>query len=172
MEKQSQDVKDIEFDKWFENVQKEPLTTKEKILDQFDDFKMFLKDIRLAVLGFFIGMGNFWYYRELIYRDRWYDHDFLIKFITVKLKQMEENWHNCHYMGSDFTKKRMQIIRKGLETFEEEIDNMVYKKVTEIPQEYSDEERKEARKEIRKESRRIEDKVFSRLGRNIRRFWD
>lgn len=172
MKKQPQDVKDIEFDTWFENIHKEPLTFKEKILDKIDDFKMFIDDIRVAVLGFFIGIHNFWYYRKLIYRDRWYDHDFLIKFIIVKLKQMEENWHQSHYAGHKFTKCRMQIIRKSIENFEEDMDEMIHKKSMEIPDDATDKERKEIYREIRKECYKIEDKAFGRLGRNIRRFWD
>ena len=59
-----------------------------------------------------------WKYRNIIWKDRWYDYSYIIELLKFKLKDNIKNWDNAHYIGSDFTKKRMIVILKRIEEFD------------------------------------------------------
>lgn len=109
------------------------------------------------------GIKNFWIYRSLIWNDRWWDHYYLNRFIVRKLETMIDKWDDAHYVGSDFTKKRMIIIKDRIEKYDDikhelEYDYIVHKKYTN--EQYKDEIKK------------LNNKTWGEFGRNIRRFWD
>jgi len=54
------------------------------------------------------GIKNFWYYRKVIYNDRWYDHFFLLEMMEVKLRNMVDNWDKAHYANSEVEKLQME----------------------------------------------------------------
>ena len=108
------------------------------------------------------GLMNFWKFRKVIWRDRWWDYSFLDELILFKLKDMESHWgKDTHYVGDKFSKGRLKILIKRLETLEEDIDNStgsLFKNKT--------------INEINKQHQNQLDNFYKVLGRNIRRFWD
>jgi len=121
------------------------------------------KHIEEPYCSFIDGIKNFWTYRSLIWNDRWWDHYYLNRFIVRKLETMIDNWDDAHYVGSDFTKKRMIIIKDRIEKYDDikhelEYDYIVRKKYTN--EQYKDEIKK------------LNNKTWGEFGRNIRRFWD
>lgn len=108
------------------------------------------------------GIKNLWTYKSVIWNDRWYDYSFIIKLLEFKLKYTIKNWDKAHYIGSDFTKKRMQIILNRIEEYQTNLDNlqeMYYLK-------------KIDKKEYRRLKEELLNKTWKSLGKNITRFWD
>ena len=67
------------------------------------------------------GFSNLWRWRKIIWRDRFWDYQFLIDTIEFKLKDMEENWvKNTWGCGDKKIKKELQ----GLLMILEEIDHL------------------------------------------------
>jgi hypothetical protein len=111
-----------------------------------------------------------------------------------KLEDMIKEWDNAHYVGSDFTKKRMIIIVRDLkllrdDNFEDEYYEPVYEKwgnpndyefldylnMKYIPEEQHEEYTKDikdvyTKTHIKKE--KVKARVFSRLQKNYERLWD
>ena len=53
------------------------------------------------------GIKNFWFYKSVIWNDRWYDHYFLMELLNKKLENMENNWDNSHYVDADKDKDKI-----------------------------------------------------------------
>ena len=109
------------------------------------------------------GIINLWLYKKIIWGDRWYDHSFLTKLVSFKLQVMIDNWNDSHYIGYEFTKKRMMSIKKHIDTYEDDYEDVMYDFI--VHKKYSEEE-------YRKELKKLNDKSWGRLGRNLLRFWD
>ena len=108
------------------------------------------------------GIKNFWTYRKVIWNDRWYDYSYIFKLLEFKLKDAIENWDKAHYVGSDFTKKRMQVLLNRIQEYETNLDNL--------------QEMYFLKKIDKKEYLRLKDKLLNKtwksFGRNITRIWD
>lgn len=105
---------------------------------------------------------NFWKYKRVIANDRWYDYQFIFNLLEFKLKDNIKNWDNAHYVGSHFTKLRMQVVLNRIEEFQinlENIQEMYYLK-------------KISKEEYKKLKNDLLDKTWKTFGRNITRFWD
>lgn len=109
-----------------------------------------------------VGISNFWKYRKIIWNDRWWDYDFTLKMIRFKLNDNIQNWDKSHYVGFEFTKKRMIVLLKRLDLFEEEIEELQYMYFRMLI----------SKDEYLKRKNIIIHKCWFSLGRNIRRFWD
>jgi len=53
------------------------------------------------------GIKNFWYYRKVIWRHRWYDYGFADDVVRRLYEDRSENWHKSHYVG--FEKDALQL---------------------------------------------------------------
>ena len=108
------------------------------------------------------GIKNLWNYKSVIWNDRWYDYSFIIKLLEFKLKDTIKNWDKAHYVGSDFTKLRMQINLNRIEEYQVNLENI--------------QELYYLKKIDKKEYIRLKDELLNKtwksLGRNITRFWD
>lgn len=131
----------------------------------FDVSYFYNYSIKHPILGVKIGMENFWKYKSIIYRDRWWDYSFTMQLLQFKLKDTIDNWteKNTHSVGAYFTRKRMIVLLKRLENFEDTLDNLQYDFI--VNKKYTKEEYDEARKEVIM-------KTWLSLGNNIQRFWD
>ncbi len=98
------------------------------------------------------GIDNFVKYRSIIWKDRWWDHEFFFNLMLFKLKDMEERWgKDTHYVG-DLDDK--EILKKLIEDLEWMIT--------------ADEFNKGYTEEYKKRSKAF----FGRLDRHHRKFWD
>jgi len=103
--------------------------------------------------SFIHGLDNFRRYRKVIWRDRWWDYSFLLELLHFKLTDMEKNWgNNTHYVGDYEDKKILQEIIEDLEWMMDEDNSLA----------------KDYEAEYKKRSRRM----FGRLDRHHRKFWD
>ena len=109
------------------------------------------------------GINNFWYYRKLIWNDRWWDHAFLTDMIEAKLQNMIDHWDESNSIGYKFTKKRMIVLQKRIKNFDRKIVDLEYDYIV---------EKKYTFDEYKKESKKIHDETWSQFGRNLHRFWD
>jgi len=69
------------------------------------------------------GIKNLWIWFPIIWKDRWYDYDYIINIIRFKLLQTAKNWDKAHYCESekeqDFLYEIVEFI-DDLEKLEEE----------------------------------------------------
>lgn len=56
------------------------------------------------------GIKNFWFFRKVVWRYRWYDYSFTDAVVEQAYKGMSENWHKNHYVGGDKDEKELKII--------------------------------------------------------------
>lgn len=56
------------------------------------------------------GLKNFWYFRKVIWRYRWYDYSFTDDVVERAYQNMAENWHKNHYVGGDKDEKELKVI--------------------------------------------------------------
>ena len=108
------------------------------------------------------GLKNYWIYRKIIWNDRWYDHSFFISLIDFKLQTLIDNWDYSNYVGSDFTKKRIIVIKKRISSYQDNLD--------ELHTQYFD--KKISKSELKYNINKLNDKTWKELGRNLIRFWD
>ena len=64
------------------------------------------------------GIWNYWYWRKVIWNDRWWDYSFFNIIMKHKLKSMEGKWNKSYSVNADETKL---IIEYGIEL----LDNIV-----------------------------------------------
>ena len=108
------------------------------------------------------GIKNFWNYKSVIWNDRWYDYSYIFKLLEFKLKDTIKNWDKAHYVGSEFTKKRMIVLLSRIEEYQTNLDNlheMYYLK-------------KIDKAEYRRLKEGLLNKTWKSLGKNITKFWD
>jgi len=112
----------------------EIISKSKKILDdKFDDIKYFLKNIKYE---YFIepieGIKNFWKYKKVIYRDRWYDYSFLIDLLEVKIKDMRDNWKYAHYVDSEKEQETLNTLCNLIDEYNYINDNCIQKDCNEL----------------------------------------
>jgi len=80
----------------------------EEVLDiitkPYNIIEDFLRDLKY-------GIKNFWFYRKVIYNDRWFDHSYMLILMEKKLEQMDKGWDHAHYLNSEVQQKEMQEAR-------------------------------------------------------------
>lgn len=108
------------------------------------------------------GIYNYWIYRKIIWNDRWFDHSFFISLIDFKLQTLIDNWDNSNYIGSNFTKKRIMVIKNRIASYEDNLD--------ELYTQYYD--KKLSKSELIDKINKLNEKTWKELGRNLIRFWD
>lgn len=130
----------------------------------WEDIKFWYNNLYIFDLWYNLknGIKNFWKYKGVIWKDRWYDYSFIIELLKFKLKDNIKNWDKAHYVGSDFTKKRMIVLLKRIEEFDSNLENLqeLYYKKKISKKKYN---------ELKKELLML---TWFSLGRNIQRFWD
>ena len=147
---------------------------KEKLNEVIEDIDYKRNSYWSSFKGFFRGLYNFWKFRKIIFRDRFWDYSFLVEILVFKLKDMEDNWvKNTHYEGDKFTKGRITVLRKRIESLEDDIQEIEERYMDYFStHEVTDEERYKIYKSMRKEIQILTDKAYKTLGRNLRKFWD
>ena len=61
--------------------------------DKWFDIKyFFVYNVKMPLLGVSIGIKNFWKYKSVIYKDRWFDYSFILTILKFKLEDTIENW--------------------------------------------------------------------------------
>lgn len=108
------------------------------------------------------GIKNLWKYKSVIWNDRWYDYQYIFSLLEFKLKDTIKNWDNAHYVGSEFTKKRMQVLLNRIEEYTVNLENLEELYYT----------KKISKTEYNKRKDDLINKTWKSLGRNITRFWD
>ena len=89
------------------------------------------------------------FFAKTIWKHRWWDYWFLQRFMDRLLEHMEKHYgKDTHFVGAEFTKGRIIIVRKYLKEWME-------------CDEFNDFDCKNKRK-----------KFFKHFERNIERFWD
>ena len=147
---------------------------KEKLNEVIEDIDYKRNSWFISFKGFFRGLYNFWKFRKIIFRDRFWDYSFLVEIIVFKLKDMEDHWvTNTQYEGDKFTKGRITVLRKRIESLEDDIQEIEERYMDYFStHDVTDEERYKIYKSMRKEIQVLTDKAYKTLGRNLRKFWD
>lgn len=100
------------------------------------------------------GFSNLIKYRSIIWHDRWWDYSFTLNMLLFKLKDTEEHWgKDTHYVNDLDDKKMIQEIIEDLEWMVDE---------------NNDDFSNNFEEEYKKRSKRM----FGKLDRNHRKFWD
>ncbi len=132
---------------------------------------MSLEDIKYWYYNLFIfdvlyniknGIKNLWTYKSIIWNDRWYDYSYIFKLLEFKLKDTIKNWDKAHYVGSEFTKLRMQIILNRIQEYQTNLENLQELYFT----------KKISKSEYIILTEELLNKTWKVLGKNIIRFWD
>ena len=61
---------------------------KEKLNEVIEDIDYKRHSCWSSFKWFFIGLYNFWKFRKIIFRDRFWDYSFLVEILVFKLKDM------------------------------------------------------------------------------------
>lgn len=159
------------FDDMFEKTQYEEeykqnkkLSFKYKVKDKIEDIQIWYSHLFIFDCYYNIknGIKNLWKYRKVSWNDRWYDYQPIFNILEFKLKDTIKNWDKAHYVGSHFTKLRMQINLNRIEEYQVNLENI--------------QELYHLKKIDKKEYIRLKDELLNKtwksLGRNITRFWD
>jgi hypothetical protein len=130
----------------------------------WEDIKFWYNNLYIFDLWYNLknGIKNFWKYKGVIWKDRWYDYSFIIELLKFKLKDNIKNWDKAHYVGSNFTKKRMIVLLNRIEEFEVNLENLQELYYT----------KKLSKDEFNKLKKELLMLTWYSLGRNIQRFWD
>lgn len=159
------------FDDMYEKAQYEEeykqnkkLSFKHRIKDKIEDIQIWYSHLFIFDCYYNIknGFKNFWLYRKVIWNDRWYDYSYIFKLLEFKLKDTIKNWDNAHYVGSHFTKLRMQVLLNRIEEYQTNLENLQELYFT----------KKIDRKEYLLLKEELLNKTWKSFGRNITRFWD
>ncbi|MGD8305049.1 MAG: hypothetical protein PVF17_00210 [Ignavibacteria bacterium] len=68
-------------------------------------------------------ISNLWKFRKVIWRWRWYDYSYQLDIIVSQLKLLDKKWgKDTHYLGDAFTAKRIKVILKYYEEYENTYD--------------------------------------------------
>ena len=147
---------------------------KEKLNEVIEDIDYKRNSWYSSFKNFFRGLYNFWKFRKIIFRDRFWDYSFLVEILVFKLKDMEDNWvTSTHYEGDKFTKGRITVLRKRIESLEDDIQEIEERYMDYFStHDVTDVERLKIYKSMRKEIQILTDKAYKTLGRNIRNLWD
>jgi len=94
------------------------------------------------------GLQNFWRYKRVIWRHRWYDYSFADDVVAELYKDRAENWHKNNYVNGDKDEVELKII---VELFKR-LEDAEYLVVQDDPED-----------KIRKE-------IYERIAR--KRYWD
>lgn len=103
--------------------------------------------IKYPITEFLDGMYNFWKYRKVIYKDRWWDYCFMADWFEAKLQDMHDNWDKSIYVDSEKEKEKLSELLGYLKTMKN--------------YELTDKENEEAK-----------DKFFKLLSEHYYYFWD
>lgn len=134
-------------------------------------FKNIIEDIKYWYCNLFLfdmfyniknGLKNLWTYKSVIWNDRWYDYSYIFKILEFKLEQNIKNWDKAHYVGSEFTKKRMIICFQRIQEYNTNLENLQELLFT----------KKISKLEYLKQKDKLLNKTWKSFGRNIQRFWD
>lgn len=156
------------FDELLERAELEeeykPKDKKSSIKDKIEDIKTWCRNLFIFDWYYNIknGVKNFWKYRSVIWNDRWYDYSYIFKLLEFKIKDTLDNWDKAHYIGSHFTKLRMQVLLNRIEEYQTNLENLqelLYQK-------------KISKDEYIILKDMLLNKTWKSLGRNITRFWD
>ena len=157
---------DIEdFEELLERSEYKSKTSKSsKFKNLKEDISIWFNNLFIFDIFYYIKntIKNFWKYRKIISRDRWYDYGFIFNLLEFKLKDTIENWDNAHYVGSHFTKLRMQVCLNRIEEYQTNLENlqeMYYLK-------------KISKEDYLLQKNKLLDKTWKTFGRNLTRFWD
>jgi hypothetical protein len=106
-----------------------------------------LFNIKYPLKTFLKGINNFWKYRKVIYKDRWYDYKFLTVWLQIKLQDMYDNWDKSYYVGSEKEKETLERLLGYLEVMSNyEFDDI--------------------------EADIAQEEFFKLLSKNYQKFWD
>lgn len=61
------------------------------------------------------GIKSFWYWRKIIWNNRWWDYGYLLYLIEHQLRLMADNWDKSHYVGSEEEKAEIEESLRLLE---------------------------------------------------------
>lgn len=134
------------------------------LTDKIEDIQIWYNHLFIFDLVYNIKntIKNFWKYRSIIAKDRWYDYQYIFNLLEFKLKDNIKNWDNAHYVGSNFTKLRMVVILNRIEEYQTNLENiqeLYYLK-------------KISKEEYLLQKNKLLDRTWITFGRNITRFWD
>jgi hypothetical protein len=60
------------------------------------------------------GLRNFWFWKEVIWNDRWFDFVYMLQIMEKKFEQMEKGWDNAHYLDSEVEQAEFKRVRELL----------------------------------------------------------
>ena len=129
-----------------------------------EDIKYWYNNLIIFVVFYNIknGLKNLWIYKSIIWNDRWYDYSYIFKILEFKLEQNIKNWNKAHYVGSEFTKKRMIICLQRIQEYNTNLENLQELLFT----------KKISKLEYLKQKDKLLNRTWKSFGRNIQRFWD
>ena len=94
------------------------LKVKKLLLDIKEELEYQYKNLMSNIRMIRVGITNFWKWRKVIYKDRWWDYAFLHEMLKFKLEDMEKNWEFAHYVDSEKEQKELKELIEILEKIE------------------------------------------------------
>jgi len=141
------------------------------------------------------GLKNFWFYKEVVWSDRWFDHSYLLRVLERKLQQMSQNWDKSIYVDweedkanidetlrllnllieDEFLENAMVLMDEEYGKLEMDLDDNSHVLFTRGKKLETSEERddwKICHEFAADEKKTIQDKFFKLFAENYEKWWD
>lgn len=92
------------FDSWWDNIKFE--------------ISYFFSSLATGFRSIVQGLKNLWEWKGIIWRNRWYDSQYLFDIQKKQLEYMRDNWHQSHYEGWEKEKETLDTLVQILEDIE------------------------------------------------------
>jgi len=101
---------DVNYDNRFDEIIKELENNHYSVFDKIEIFfyRNFGNTYDFFRYNLIQGIKNFWRFKKVIWRHRWYDYSFSDDVVEECYKIMAENWYKSHYIGGD--KDELELI--------------------------------------------------------------
>jgi len=141
------------------------------------------------------GLKNLWFYRKIIWNDRWFDHSYLLRMMEIKLQNMSQNWDKSIYVDwekdkatidealillnllieDQFLEKAMNLMNEKYGKLEMNLDDNSTVLFTRGGRPETPEERddwKICHEFAEEEKKKTQDKFFKLFAENYEKWWD
>ncbi len=119
------------------------------------------------------GTGNLIKYFPLIWNDRWWDSMFLHDMLRFKLNDMQKEWKNAHYVGSEYEEKLLKELVEILDEIrelEDDLDIDAQGKISNLYQEFGI--KLFSIQRVEKTNEEFKDGKHVSVTTNMERLWD
>jgi hypothetical protein len=117
------DIEDTNWEEIYDAYKK--MKDEESLLDTIKfEVSYFFGEIRNKYYTIKNGISNYWKYRKIIWKDRWWDHMFLHDLLKFKLQDMHDNWDKSYACNSEDIKTEIKVLIDILNLIEVKEDDV------------------------------------------------